>query len=58
MPAGCSCVRPDGGCFVAGRGCIHCRAHTRQSRRRLFRSLQGLGSLLGTHTFIRTAAVP
>ena len=32
------------------------RAHTRPSGRRLFRSGQGLGSLPGAHTFVRTAA--
>ena len=55
--AGCSRVPPDGGCSVAGRGWVHCRAHTRPSGRRLFRSRQGLGSLPGAHTSVRTAAV-
>ena len=32
------------------------RAHTRPSGRRLFRSRQGLGSLPGAHTSVRTAA--
>ena len=55
--AGCSRVSLDGGCSVAGRGWVHCRAHTRPSGRRLFRSRQGLGSLPGAHTSVRTAAV-
>ena len=57
VPAGCSRVPPDGGCSVAGRDWVHCRAHTRPSGRRLFRSRQGLGSLPGAHTSVRTAAV-
>ena len=57
VPAGCSGVPPDGSCSVAGRGWVHCRAHTRPSGRRLFRSRQGLGSLPGAHTSVRTAAV-
>ena len=57
VPAGCSRVPPDGGCAVAGRGWVHCRAHTRPSGRRLFRSRPGLGSLPGAHTSVRTAAV-
>ena len=56
-PAGCSRVPPDGGCSVAGRAWVHSRAHTRPSGRRLFRSRQGLGSLPGAHTSVRTAAV-
>ena len=42
--------------YVAGRGWVRCRARTHPSGRRLFRSQQGLGSLPGAHTFIRTAA--
>ena len=57
VPAGCSRVPPDGGCSVAGRGWVHCRAHTRPSGRRLFRSRQGLGSLPSAQTSVRTAAV-
>ena len=55
VPAGCSRVPPDGGCSVAGRGWVHCQAHTRASGRRLFRSRQGLGSLPGAHTSVQTA---
>ena len=55
VPAGCSGVPPDGSCSVAGRGWVHCRAHTRPSGRQLFRSRQGLGSLPGAHTSVRTA---
>ena len=57
VPAGSSRVASDGGCSVAGRGWVHGRAHTRPSGRRLFLSQQGLGSLRGAHTSIRTAAV-
>ena len=57
VPAGCSRVPRDGGCSVAGRGWVHCRALTRPSGRRLFHSRQGLGSLPGAHTSVRTAAV-
>ena len=57
VPAGCSRVPPDGGCSVAGRGWVHCRARTRPSGRRLLRRRQGRGSLPGAHTSIWTAAV-
>ena len=57
VPAVCSRVPPDGGCSVAGRGWVHCRAHKRPSGRRLFRSRQVLGSLPGAHRSLRTAAV-
>ena len=56
VPSGRAHVHPDGGCFVAGRGWVHCLGHTRPSERRLFRGPQGLGSLLGRHASIRTAA--
>ena len=56
VPSGRAHVHPDGGLFVAGRGWVHCRAPTRPSGRRLFGSRQGLGSLPGAHTSIRTAA--
>ena len=55
--AGRTQVPPDGGCFVAGRGWVHCQARTRPSGRQLFRSRQGLGSLPGAHTSIRMEAV-
>ena len=57
VPARCSRVPMDGGCSVCGRGWVHCRAHTRPSRRRLFRSRQGSGSLPGAHTSVQTADV-
>ena len=43
-------------CLVARRGWVCCRARTRPSGRRLFRSRQGLGLLSGAQTSIRTAA--
>ena len=57
VPSGRAHVHPDGGWFVAGRGWVRCRARTRPSARRLFRSRQGLGLLPGAHTSIRTAAM-
>ena len=50
VAAGCALVHPHGGCFVAGRGWACCRARTLPSGRRLFRSRQGLGPLLGVHS--------
>ena len=41
VPSSRAYFQPDGGCFVAGRGWVRCRAHTRPSGRRLFRSRQG-----------------
>ena len=35
VPSGRTRVHPDGGCSVAGRGWVRCRAHTRLSRWRL-----------------------
>ena len=35
VPSGRIRLHPDGGCSVAGRGCVCCRARTRLSRRRL-----------------------
>ena len=56
VPSGRARVHLDGGCFVAGRGWVRCRARTRPCRRRLFCSRQRLGSLPGAHTSIWTAA--
>ena len=56
VPAGCSRVPPDGSCSVARRGWVHCRAHTRPSGQRLFRSRQGLGSLPVAQRSVRTLA--
>ena len=56
VPSGRAHVHRDGGCFVAGRCWICCRAHTGPFGRRLFRSWHGLGSLPGAHISIWTAA--
>ena len=56
VPSGRALVHPSGGCLVAGRGWVRCWPATLPSRRRLFRSRQGLGLLPAAHTSIRTAA--
>ena len=47
VPSGRALVHPDGGCFVAGRSLVRCRARTRPCERRL--------ALLGTfpHAVVR-----
>ena len=56
VPSGRAHIHQDGGSYVAGRGCVRCLLRTRPPRRQLFSSQQGLGSLLGAHTSIWTAA--
>ena len=56
VPSGRAHLHPDGGCFVASLGWIHCRTGTRPSGRRLFRTRQGLGLLPGAHMSFWTAA--
>ena len=41
VPSGRALVHPNGGCFVAGRGWVRCRARTRPSGRRLFAAGRG-----------------
>ena len=56
VTAGRALPHPDGGCFVAGRSWVRCRARTRPSGRRVLRSRQGRVSLPGAHRSIQTAA--
>ena len=50
------CWATNSGCFVADRRRVCCRTRTPPSGTRLIRSWQGLGSLPGVHTSIRTVA--